>query len=75
MLKTKWAQLEVMVGSDSRIKLIARDIIEHFENRLSAIDGKAMVVTMSRRIAGLFGATSHTIGQFFSGRFVLTQLR
>jgi len=50
-LKSKWAQLEVVVGSESRIKLIAKDLVEHFENRLSAMDGKAMVVTMSRRIA------------------------
>src|SRR5580704_11671979 len=50
-LKTKWAQLEVVVGSEGRIKLIAKDLVEHFENRLSAMDGKAMVVTMSRRIA------------------------
>jgi len=47
----KWAQLEAVVGSDSRIKLIAKDFVEHFENRLSAMDGKAMIVVMSRRIA------------------------
>jgi type I restriction enzyme, R subunit len=50
-LKSKWAQLEAVVGSDSRIKLIAGDFVEHFENRLSAMDGKAMIVAMSRRIA------------------------
>jgi type I restriction enzyme R subunit len=50
-LKSKWAQLEAVVGSESRIRLIARDLVDHFENRLSAMDGKAMVVTMSRRIA------------------------
>jgi type I restriction enzyme, R subunit len=50
-LKTKWAQLEAVVGAESRIKLIAKDLIEHFEARLSVMDGKAMVVTMSRRIA------------------------
>ena len=49
-LKTKWAQLEAVVGSENRIKLIARDLVEHFENRLAAMDGKAMVVCMSRRI-------------------------
>src|SRR4030042_3480893 len=43
--------LERMVGSEKRIKLVARDIVEHFENRLSAIDGKGMIVAMSRRIA------------------------
>ncbi len=50
-LKSKWAQLEAVVGSGNRIKLIARDLVEHFENRLAVMDGKAMVVVMSRRIA------------------------
>ncbi|HOX27246.1 MAG TPA: type I restriction endonuclease subunit R [Candidatus Krumholzibacteria bacterium] len=49
-LKTRWAQLEAIVGSENRIKLIARDLVDHFEARLAAIDGKAMVVCMSRRI-------------------------
>jgi len=49
-LKSKWAQLEAVVGSEKRLKLVARDIVEHFEQRLSAMDGKAMVVCMSRRI-------------------------
>lgn len=49
-LKTKWAQLEAVVGSENRIKLIARDVVDHFEDRLAAMDGKAMVVCMSRRI-------------------------
>jgi type I restriction enzyme R subunit len=49
-LKTKWAQLEAVVGSENRIKLVARDLVEHFENRLAAMDGKAMAVCMSRRI-------------------------
>ena len=49
-LKTRWAQLEAVVGSDNRIKLIARDLVDHFEDRLAAMDGKAMVVCMSRRI-------------------------
>jgi type I restriction enzyme R subunit len=50
-LKSKWAQLEAVVGTESRIKLVARDLVEHFEARLSAMDGKAMAVAMSRRIA------------------------
>ena len=50
-LKSRWAQLEAVVGSENRIKLIARDLVEHFENRLATMDGKAMVVVMSRRIA------------------------
>ncbi|MBC7944599.1 MAG: HsdR family type I site-specific deoxyribonuclease, partial [Burkholderiales bacterium] len=49
-LKTKWAQLEAIVGSENRLKLIARDLVEHFENRLAVLEGKAMVVCMSRRI-------------------------
>ena len=49
-LKSKWAQLEAVVGSENRIKLIARDLVDHFENRLAILEGKAMVVCMSRRI-------------------------
>jgi type I restriction enzyme R subunit len=49
-LKTRWAQLEAVVGADKRLTLVARDIVEHFEQRLEAMDGKAMVVCMSRRI-------------------------
>lgn len=49
-LKTKWAQLEAIVGSDRRLDLLTQDIVEHFEKRLEAIEGKAMVVCMSRRI-------------------------
>ena len=49
-LKTKWAALEAIVGSDERIQQVAEDIVAHFEDRQSAIEGKAMVVAMSRRI-------------------------
>ena len=49
-LKTRWAQLEAVVGAEKRVKLIAEDIIAHFEQRLEALEGKAMVVCMSRRI-------------------------
>ena len=49
-LKTKWAQLEAVVGAEKRVKQIAEDIVAHFEQRLEALDGKAMVVCMSRRI-------------------------
>ncbi len=49
-LKSKWAQLEAVVGSEKRLKLIARDIVDHWERRLEAMEGKAMVVCMSRRI-------------------------
>src|SRR5947207_341453 len=50
-LKSKWEQLEAVVGSENRIKLVARDLVDHFENRLTVMEGKAMVVVMSRRIA------------------------
>ncbi|NPV54724.1 MAG: type I restriction endonuclease subunit R [Firmicutes bacterium] len=49
-LKTKWAALEAVVGAERRISLIAQDIVDHFEKRLEVMDGKAMVVCMSRRI-------------------------
>jgi type I restriction enzyme R subunit len=50
-LKSKWAQLEAVVGSEKRLELVAHDIVEHFEKRLEAMDGKGMIVCMSRRIA------------------------
>jgi type I restriction enzyme R subunit len=49
-LKTKWAQLEALVGTEKRLKLVAEDMVKHFEERLSVMDGKAMIVCMSRRI-------------------------
>ena len=49
-LKTRWARLEAIVGSEKRIKQIAKDIINHFEERLQVLDGKGMIVCMSRRI-------------------------
>ena len=49
-LKTRWAQLEAVVGAETRLALVARDLVEHFDGRLEALDGKAMVVCMSRRI-------------------------
>ncbi|MGH9335374.1 MAG: type I restriction endonuclease subunit R, partial [Vicinamibacteria bacterium] len=49
-LKSKWAQLEAIVGSAKRLKLIAEDIVQHFEKRQEVLEGKAMVVCMSRRI-------------------------
>ncbi|HWQ43581.1 MAG TPA: type I restriction endonuclease subunit R [Desulfosporosinus sp.] len=50
-LKSKWARLEAMVGAEKRLKQLAEDIVNHFEARLDAMDGKGMIVTMSRRIA------------------------
>jgi type I restriction enzyme, R subunit len=49
-LKSKWARLEAIVGNERRLALIAKDIVQHFEARNSVLDGKAMIVCMSRRI-------------------------
>lgn len=49
-LKTKWAAIEALVGDPKRVANIAADIVQHYERRLEALDGKAMVVCMSRRI-------------------------
>ncbi len=48
--KKKWSTVEALVGSDKRLALVAKDMVAHFENRMAALDGKAMVVCMSRRI-------------------------
>lgn len=50
-LKAKWARIEALAGAEHRLEEIARDFVEHFEKRQQAIFGKAMIVTMSRRIA------------------------
>ena len=50
-LKSKWAALEALVGAEKRIGLVAKDLVRHWELRLSVMDGKAMIVVMSRRIA------------------------
>ena len=49
-LRSKWARLEAIVGAKKRIHLVAKDIIEHFERRVEAMEGKGMIVCMSRRI-------------------------
>ncbi len=49
--KAKWTQLEALVGSQRRIKNIAKDIVFHFEQRQEVFEGKGMIVSMSRRIA------------------------
>jgi type I restriction enzyme R subunit len=49
-LKSKWAALEAVVGDPKRVKVIAEDLVRHFEARVAAMDGKAMIVCMSRRI-------------------------
>lgn len=49
-LKSKWAALEAIAGTEKRLRLIASDLVKHFESRLEAIDGKGMIICMSRRI-------------------------
>ncbi|HWG89984.1 MAG TPA: type I restriction endonuclease subunit R [Candidatus Thermoplasmatota archaeon] len=49
-LKSRWARVEALVGAEKRVELIANDLVAHFERRLQDLDGKGMVVCMSRRI-------------------------
>jgi type I restriction enzyme R subunit len=49
--KGKWAALEKLVGAKNRIEQVAKDLVEHFENRIAVIEGKGMIVAMSRHIA------------------------
>src|SRR5699024_6998596 len=50
-LKSKWSRLEALAGAEDRLKRVAQDFIQHYEERQRAIFGKAMMVVMSRRIA------------------------
>ena len=49
-LKRKWANVEAVVGAEKRLAMVAKDLVEHFENRGVGLDGKGMIVCMSRRI-------------------------
>ena len=49
--KIKWAKLEAIVGNEDRIRILANDIVSHFEERQQVFEGKSLVVAMSRRIA------------------------
>ena len=65
--KAKWTQLEALVGSENRIKNIAKDIVTHFEQRQEVFEGKGMIVTMSRRIAAnLFNAIVELRPEWYS---------
>lgn len=48
--KGHWSRLEKLVGAKPRLEKIAQDIVSHFEKRHESMDGKAMIVTMSREI-------------------------
>ena len=49
-IKSKWARVEAIVGSEKRLKEIAQDVVNHFESRLDVMEGKGIIVCMSRRI-------------------------
>ncbi|MBN2007811.1 type I restriction endonuclease subunit R [candidate division KSB1 bacterium] len=48
--KSKWAALEKLVGAEPRLREVADDLVRHFQTRLQILDGKAMIVCMSREI-------------------------
>jgi type I restriction enzyme R subunit len=48
--KSQWAALEKLVGAEPRIKQVASDLVQHFDARTAALDGKGMIVGMSREI-------------------------
>lgn len=48
--KSQWSRLEKLVGAEPRLKEVAKDLVEHFEARNQVIEGKAMIVAMSREI-------------------------
>jgi type I restriction enzyme R subunit len=49
-LKTRWAAVEAIVGTETRIKAVAKDLLDHFEKRQLGLVGKGLIVCMSRRI-------------------------
>ncbi len=49
-MRAKWTRLEAIVGNPNRIEKIAQDLVNHFEQRNAVLEGKAMIVCMSRRI-------------------------
>ena len=49
-LRRRWAKVEAVVGAEKRLAMVAKDLVEHFENRVVGMDGKAMIVCMSRRV-------------------------
>lgn len=48
--KSKWAALEKLVGSEPRMELVGKDLVQHFETRIASMPGKGMIVCMSREI-------------------------
>ena len=66
--KGKWSRVEALVGAENRLKMVAADLVNHFESRVEAMDGKAMIVCMSRRICiALYDAIIAIRPQWHSG--------
>jgi type I restriction enzyme R subunit len=61
-IKRKWATVEALVGSEKRLAMVASDLVRHFDDRVAAMDGKAMIVSGA--------SVSRSISR--SSRFVLT---
>jgi len=58
--KSTWAQLSKLVGAQPRIEQVAADLVQHFETRTATLEGKALIVCMSRDIcAQLYNAITH----------------
>jgi type I restriction enzyme, R subunit len=75
-LKTKWAALEAMVGTEKRLGLVAQDLVDHFEMRLEVMDGKALIVCMSRRICvDLYNAITRLCPQWHSDEDAKGQIK
>jgi type I restriction enzyme, R subunit len=47
--KIMWAAVEDAAGSDERVAEVSKDILKHYLKRNESLDGKAMIVCMSRR--------------------------
>jgi type I site-specific restriction-modification system R (restriction) subunit len=65
--------VEALVGSDKRLAMVAADLVRHFEDRIATLDGKAMVVCLSRRICvAAAGIHRNTVSNFETGRYAGT---
>ena len=49
--KSKLSSMEVIIGDKDRLRLLATDILAHYDERKDILSGKAMIVCMSRDIA------------------------
>lgn len=49
-MKRKWAKVEALIGAEKRLQFIAKDLTRHLDARMEILDGKAMIVCLSRKI-------------------------